>query len=94
MREVKVVSVDGLLFPHARQVVQIRHKRRRLGTKRWSTETAYAVTDLPAEQASAQELAAWARGHWIIENTVHWTKDRTFSEEASQVRRHNTPPRS
>lgn len=91
VREVKVVSVDGLLFPHARQVVQIRRKRRRLGTKKWSTETVYAVTDLAAEQATAQELAAWARGHWIIENTVHWTKDCTFGEDASQIRRHNTP---
>jgi predicted transposase YbfD/YdcC len=91
VREVKVVSVNGLLFPHARQVVQIRRKRRRLGAKKWSTETVYAVTNLSAEQATAQELAAWARGHWIIENTVHWTKDCTFSEDASQIRRHNAP---
>jgi hypothetical protein len=25
------------------------------------------------------------------ENTVHWSKDVTFGEDASQVRRHNTP---
>jgi predicted transposase YbfD/YdcC len=90
-REVKVVTVDGLLFPHARQVVQIRRKRRKIRARKWSTETVHAVTDLPAEQASAAELASWARGHWIIENTVHWTKDVTFGEDASQVRRHNTP---
>jgi predicted transposase YbfD/YdcC len=91
VREVKVCSVDGLLFPHARQVVRIHRKRRRIGTKKWQTETVYAVTDLPTHQASAAEIAAWARGHWIIENTVHWTKDVTFAEDASQVRRHHTP---
>ncbi|MGW1365473.1 ISAs1 family transposase [Streptomyces chartreusis] len=91
IREVQVVTVHGLLFPHARQVVRIRRKRRRIGTKKWQTETVYAVTDLPAEQATAKEIAAWARGHWIIENTVHWTKDVTFAEDASQVRRHRTP---
>ncbi|WP_189303955.1 hypothetical protein [Streptomyces albospinus] len=31
------------------------------------------------------------RSRWITENTVHWTKDVTFSEDASQVRRHHTP---
>ncbi|MET9774617.1 ISAs1 family transposase [Streptomyces sp. NPDC006367] len=91
VREVKVVFVDGLLFPHARQVVRIHRKRRPLGAKKWQSETGYAVTDLPTHQASPAELASWARGHWIIENTVHWTKDVTFAEDASQVRRHYTP---
>ncbi|MFJ9445906.1 hypothetical protein ACIRRH_29225 [Kitasatospora sp. NPDC101235] len=71
----KVVSVDGLLFPHARQVVRIHRKRRPLGAKKWQTETVYAVTDLPAHQASPAEIASWARSHWITENTVHWTKE-------------------
>ncbi|MFF5572552.1 hypothetical protein [Streptomyces luteogriseus] len=39
-----------------------------------------ADVDLPAEQATAQEIAVWARGHWIIENTVHWTTDAAFAE--------------
>lgn len=51
----------------------------------------YVFTDLAAHQADAAEIAAWARGRWIIENTVHWTKDVTFAEDASQVRRHRTP---
>lgn len=80
-REVQVVTVDRLLVPHARQVVRIRRRRRRLGAKKWSTETVYAVT----------EIAAWARGRRIIENTVHWTMDVTFAKDASQVRRHHTP---
>lgn len=84
-------AVDGLLFPHARQVVRIHRKRRRIGAEKWTTETVCAVTDLLAHHASAAEIAAWARGHWIIENTVHWTKDVTFAEDASQVRRHHTP---
>lgn len=63
VREVKVVTVDGLLFPHARQVVRIHRKRRRIGARKWQTETVYAVTDLAAHQADATEIAAWARGH-------------------------------
>ncbi|MEY9963302.1 putative transposase YbfD/YdcC [Streptacidiphilus sp. MAP12-16] len=91
VREVQVASVDGLLFPHAKQVVRIRRRRRRLGTRKWTSETLFAVTDLAAHQASAQEIATWARGHWTIENSVHWIRDVTFGEDASQVRTRNTP---
>ncbi|WP_052189954.1 ISAs1 family transposase [Streptomyces sp. NRRL S-1824] len=91
IREAKVVTVDGLHFPHVRQVVRIRRKRRRIGTKKWAVDAVYSVTDLAAEQATAAEIAAWARGHWIIENTVHWTKDVTFAEDTSHIRRHHTP---
>ncbi|MFD9110320.1 ISAs1 family transposase [Streptomyces bottropensis] len=91
IRELQVVTVDGLLFPHARQVMRIRRKRRRTGTRKWSTETVYAVTDLEAHEASPAEPAAWSRGHRIIENKIHWVKDVTFAEDASQVRRHRTP---
>lgn len=91
VREAKVASVDGLLFPHARQVVRIHRKRHRLGTTKWSTETVYAATDLAAHQAGPAEIAAWARGHWMIESTVHWPKDVIFGEDLSQVRHHHTP---
>ncbi|MFF8917801.1 ISAs1 family transposase, partial [Streptomyces sp. NPDC015032] len=60
-------------------------------TSKWQTETVYAVTDLAAHQASPAEIAAWVRGQRIIENTVHWTKDVTFAEDASQIRRHRAP---
>ena len=44
--------LSGLLRPLARQVVRIPRKRRRIGAKKWQTETAYAVTDLSAERAT------------------------------------------
>lgn len=91
VREVQVVSVNGLLFPHAKQVVRIRRRRRRFGAKKWTSETVFAVTDLAARQAGAREIATWARGHWTIENSVHWIKDVTFGEDASRVRTRNTP---
>ncbi|MFF0009787.1 ISAs1 family transposase [Streptomyces tibetensis] len=90
-RLVQVVTVDGLLFPHAAQVLRIQRRRRLYGAKKWSSETVYAVTDLPAEEANAAEIASWARGHWTVENTVHWCRDVTFNEDKSQVRTHNAP---
>jgi predicted transposase YbfD/YdcC len=91
IREIQVLTVDGLLFPHARQVARIRRKRRRIGARRWNTETVYAITDLPAHQANAEEIAIWAREHWTVENTVHHTRDVTFAEDANRTRTGNAP---
>jgi predicted transposase YbfD/YdcC len=90
-RRVQVVSVNNLLFPHAHQVLRIERKRRRLGAKKWQTETVFAITDLTAEQASAEEIATWAREHWTVENTVHWSRDVTFREDHCQVRTAGAP---
>ena len=58
---------------------------------RWHTETVYAITDLAPHQASPAELAAWIRGHWQIENALHWVRDVTFAEDLSQVRTGHAP---
>ena len=87
----QVVTVAGLLFPHAAQVLRIVRKRRKLGAKRWSSETVYAITDLTAEQATAAELAGYARGHWTVENSAHWIRDVVFGEDTSKVRTRNAP---
>jgi predicted transposase YbfD/YdcC len=93
IRTLKVVTIaTGIEFPHARQAVQITRKTRPVSTRtggrkgRWHTETVYAITDLEPHQARPDELAAWIRGHWQIENGLHWVRDVTFSEDLSQVR--------
>lgn len=64
------------------------HKR---NGQKWSTETVYAVTDLTAEQGRPDQLATWLRGHWCIENRLHWVRDVTFGEDLSRVRTGNAP---
>ena len=91
-RRVKVVTVaTGIVFPHARQAIQITHKTRRLKSNKWTTEVVYAVTSLTTEQATATELATWIRGHWAIENRLHRVRDVTYDEDRSQVRTHTGP---
>jgi len=86
-RIVKVVTVRaGLAFPHAAQAIQVTRKTRRPGSRKWRAETSYAITSLPAGQAKPAQLAAWLRGHWKIENQLHWVRDVTLGEDASTAR--------
>jgi predicted transposase YbfD/YdcC len=86
-RIIKVVTVTaGLAFPHAAQAIQVTRRSRRPGGSKWRTETSYAITSLPAGQAGPAQLADWIRGHWKIENKLHWVRDVTFGEDASTAR--------
>jgi predicted transposase YbfD/YdcC len=40
---------------------------------------------------SAQEFAAAVRGHWSIENNLHWQLDVSFREDECRVRRDHAP---
>ena len=53
--------------------------------------TVYAITSLGFAQASPARLADLIRGHWAIENGLHYVRDVTFAEDASQVRTGSGP---
>jgi len=38
-----------------------------------------------------QRLAQAIRGHWSIENQLHWMLDVTFAQDASRIRKGNGP---
>jgi predicted transposase YbfD/YdcC len=91
-RTLKITAVAaGLAFPHAAQAIQIVRRRRPLNGKKWSTETVYAITSLTTIQARPADLAAIIRGHWLIEDRLHWVRDMDWDEDRSQVRTGNGP---
>jgi predicted transposase YbfD/YdcC len=77
-RTLKVTAVAaGLAFPHAAQAIQIVRRRRPLTGKngrKWSAETVYAITSLTVIQARPADLARIVRGHWGIEDRLHWVR--------------------
>ena len=48
-------------------------------------EVSYAITSVPREQAGAATLLGWHRGHWGIENRLHWVRDVTMGEDANRT---------
>ncbi|SDM36383.1 hypothetical protein [Actinomyces ruminicola] len=36
-------------------------------------------------------MAAWVRGHWAIENRLHWVRDVTYDEDNHQLRTGSGP---
>lgn len=91
IRTLKAVTVRGLGFPHAAQVLQVTRKTRDLRRRRWRTVVVDAVTSLAHARASPARLADLLGGHWSIENGRHWVRDVTFTEDASQVRSGTAP---
>ncbi|MFE9912501.1 transposase [Streptomyces clavifer] len=85
-----VYTVNNLLFPGARQAVQIVRRRVSRKTGKISLTTVYAVTSLTAEQAGPARLGQLIRGHWTVE-ALHHVRDVTYAEDASQLRTGNAP---
>ena len=49
-------------------------------------ETMYFISSLPPK---VRTLAKYVRGHWAVENTLHWSLDVTFAEDSSRIRKGN-----
>jgi predicted transposase YbfD/YdcC len=51
-------------------------------------ETVYFISSLPPH---VRRLAYYLRGHWKIENSLHWVLDVTFHEDQSRIRKDSAP---
>ena len=87
-RTIKAVLAPAWIgFDGAAQVAQLRRTVTKKGKK--TVEVVYLITsDRDADPAA---LAAWVRGHWEIENRLHWVRDMTDQEDKSLVRTGNAP---
>jgi hypothetical protein len=54
-------------------------------------EVVYGITSLQPEQAPAQRLLELTRGHWGIENKLHYVRDVTLGEDSCRVRKGTAP---
>ncbi len=90
-RLIEVAPATGITFPGATQVFRITRYTGGLDGQRHRKEVVHGITNLTATQADPDRLAALIRGHWAIENSVHWVRDMTYREDAHRARTGNAP---
>lgn len=78
-------------FPYVRQVFVLDRHTTDLAGGHQRTEIVYGITSLDPTRASPARLAVLVRGHWEIENRLHWVRDTTFAEDASHIRTGSGP---
>lgn len=61
---------------------------RRIGDKPPTTERRYYLTSL---DGGVERFAQASRGHWSIENNLHWSLDVVFHEDNSRIRSDHAP---
>lgn len=61
--------------------------KREIGEK-VSVESRFYISSLKPD---AKKLGEGIRGHWSIENTLHWSLDVTFNEDKSRIRTGHAP---
>lgn len=78
-----------LKWPGLKQVCRIERVVKK--NDRETTEIAYAITSLTAERASASNLLSYNRGHWGIENKLHYVRDVSLGEDACRANVGHSP---
>jgi predicted transposase YbfD/YdcC len=71
-------------------VIKVYRKVYRNKNKGPAIETAYFISSLSCKE-TAKTFHYGIRGHWLIENSLHYVKDVTFNEDGSKTRTGNAP---
>ena len=71
-------------WPDVAAVVQV-NREREVGGERTETSHYY----IASHGGTAAEFGRWVRGHWAIENGLHWVLDVVFREDRSRIRAEN-----
>jgi len=75
---------DYVDWPYLAQVVRV--SRTRITKLKTEHEVNYGISSLPASVANTARMLTICRAHWRIENGLHYRRDVTLEEDASQVR--------
>jgi predicted transposase YbfD/YdcC len=65
--------------------------RERTEKGKTTVEVVHGITSLSPERADAKRLLELTRGHWGIENRLHYRRDVTMGEDASRIRKGVAP---
>src|SRR5262245_41583632 len=76
---------EDIDWPGVGQVMRRECERIELKTGKLTREVSYGVTSLAPSRADAVALEALWRGHWTIENRVHYVRDVSMGEDGGHA---------
>lgn len=74
-------------WPGLASVAAVECRREDLSAGKTSTERRYFISSRKALDAKA--MAEAVRGHWSVENKLHWQLDVSFNEDQRRIRKHH-----
>jgi predicted transposase YbfD/YdcC len=85
-RRIELGAMGHVQWPGLKQWGRITRTRVNRRTGKITTQQICFITSLGSSQASPEELLAYNRNHWAIENRLHWVKDTLLREDVSTIR--------
>ena len=83
-------ALNGYLdWPDVGQVFELERVRVSKGAA--GVDVVYGVSGLSPQQAGAARMLELVRGHWGVENGLHWVRDVTLGGDACRVRTGSSP---
>lgn len=74
-------------WPGLASITAVECRREDLSTGKTSTERRYFISSRKGVDAKA--MAEAVRGHWSVENKLHWQLDVSFNEDQRRIRKHH-----
>ena len=90
-RERRALTSSSMLneyvaWPFCEQVFRLERHSVRISDDKVTDEVSYGVTSLTREEANAEQLLGFARGHWGIENGLHFRRDDSLKEDRCRLK--------
>lgn len=76
-------NLKTLIVTDKRVIQKVKANKPNAGKETLSQSTSYRISDLNLD---AKEFHKGIRGHWGIENRLHWVKDVNFNEDHNRIK--------
>jgi predicted transposase YbfD/YdcC len=81
---VEILGSIAEKWPDLKSIIAVQRERQINGHT--SNEWHYYISSLDARR-TARQVADYVRGHWSVENNLHWQLDVSFNEDQRRVRK-------